>query len=192
MQGSAKSWQEVYAAAPSQDDYTNLEDNNPWPWGIIKDSSVLKERWDIAAMLCILYSAAVVPVRICFGAESEGFLWFFETSISLFFVADLVVSFNTAYMLDDGRWATDRGQIAQRYMRGWFWIDAPSSVPVELIDLAFEHQGSKGPSALPAFRVLRMLRLVRMLRIVKVGYLLSRLEEHLEVRPLDVAGLDVP
>jgi hypothetical protein len=41
-----------------------------------------------------------------------------------------------ALLPQDERWVTDRGSIALHYLRGWFWIDAPSSLPIELIDLA--------------------------------------------------------
>jgi hypothetical protein len=46
-----------------------------------------------------------------------------------------------------------------RYLKGWFWLDAPASVPVELLDLVGET-----PSSLGFLRVLRMFRLVRLSR----------------------------
>ena len=61
---------------------------------------------------------------------------------------------------------TDRGKIAQRYLSGWFWIDAPSSVPVELIEF-FVHDPEK-TSTLRILRILRMFRLVRLLRLLKL------------------------
>ena len=37
-----------------------------------------KETWDMFVLVSILYSAIVIPVRICFSAEAEGNMWFFE------------------------------------------------------------------------------------------------------------------
>ena len=48
-----------------------------WPQGIIKPTASWKGRWDFVIMLLILYSAAVVPLRMAFSAEANGLLWDF-------------------------------------------------------------------------------------------------------------------
>jgi hypothetical protein len=161
----------------------------------IREDGHLKERFDVVVMLCIVYSAVVVPFRIAFRCEAQGWAWVLEVSMSLLFVADLVLTFNTAYTsVDGGELVTARGAIASRYIRGWFCIDALSSVPVELIELALSDSegGGVGASAyLPAFRLLRLLRLVRMLRLLKLGSYISRIEDQLDInlRPLKVIEL---
>ena len=37
-------------------------------------------------------------------------------------------------MLEDGQWVVHRPAIAANYLRGWFWVDFPSSLPVEIIE----------------------------------------------------------
>ena len=49
-------------------------------------------------------------------------------------MSDVFVSFNTAFLLD-GNWVFARDRIAQRYLMGWFWVDAPAAIPVEAIEL---------------------------------------------------------
>ena len=44
--------------------------------------------------------------------------WYFEVAMSLTFLTDLVVAFNTAYR-HAGMWITSRAQIAKRYLTGW-------------------------------------------------------------------------
>ena len=39
-----------------------------------------KEQWDLVVLVLILYSAAVVPVRVCFDADAKGALWFIEVT----------------------------------------------------------------------------------------------------------------
>ena len=163
-----------------EDTYQRLNDANEWPAFIFKETNPIKEKWDLVILGCILYSAMVVPFRICFRADAEGALWVMEACISLLFMVDLVLSFRTAYLVY-GEWVTDQRQIAKRYFSSWFWVDAPSSVPVEFIDLAFADSDSGSAGALATFRILRMLRLVRMLRLLKVGQYVARLEERLEV-----------
>ena len=73
-------------------------------------------------MLLILYSAAMVPVRVSFELDAEGNMWVFEVTASLIFICDLVLAFNTAYQ-EDGVWIYDRGHIARRYLLGWCAAD---------------------------------------------------------------------
>ena len=119
-----------------------------------------KETWDLVVLMFILYSAVMVPYRICFSADATGWIFVYEQVVTLVFLTDVIFNFNTAY-LDEEKWVLDRGLIAQRYVSGWFWIDAPSSVPVEMIDLL-----SKGDSS--SLGILRFLRLFRLLRLLKL------------------------
>ena len=104
-------------------------------------------------------------------------MWGVEAGMSLLFLVDLVLSFNTAYLVD-GEWVRDREKIARTYIKGWFWIDAPSSVPVEFIELLIA-DGDAG--SLAAFRVLRLARLVRLAKLLKIAEYVSRLEEEFDV-----------
>ena len=130
-------------------------------------------------MLLIIYSSVAVPVRFCFNAEAEGLAWVFEVCVSLLFLTDLLLSFGTAYD-EDGAWVHDRGKIASKYLRGWFWIDAPSSIPVELLELALEHS-DWSTAHLAVLRVLRLFRLIRLLRLLKLDAYMAKLEESFNV-----------
>ena len=160
-----------------------------WPPLLLKETAPIKERWDLVICLLIAYSAIIVPYRLCFDAEAKGALFVLEAGMSLVFMCDLVLSFNTAYLVG-GEWVSSREQIARRYLSGWFWIDAPSSLPVELIELCLPSSANDA-RALSAFRILRMLRMVRMLRLLKLATVVARLEEELEVslRPIRVLEL---
>lgn len=57
-----------------------------WPAGVIKETDPIKERWDGLIVLCILYSAVVVPWRLCFRAEALGGMWAFEAGMSVVFL----------------------------------------------------------------------------------------------------------
>ena len=60
------------------------------------------------------------------------------------------------------------------------WIDAPASLPVELIEVALPPD-MMNASSLALLRFLRMFRLVRLLRLLKIATYVTRLEELLEV-----------
>ena len=105
-----------------------------WPCNIISPTSTWKVQWDTFIMLLIIYASASVPVRVAFNVEPEGWVWVAEASMSIIFIVDIIFTFHTA-VLFEGEWVTAHGSIVGRYMRSWFWIDVPSSVPVELIEL---------------------------------------------------------
>lgn len=119
-----------------------------------------------------------MPVRLCFQIEAEGWWWLLEATISLVFLCDLALTFNTSY-IEDGEWVTSRSAIAKKYLSGGFWVDAPSSIPVELIELAMETMGSgNGGSSgvaqnLAAFRVLRILRILRVTRLLNLRFYIA-------------------
>ena len=132
-----------------------------------------KERWDLLILFCILYSAVVVPFRVAFDAQADGFLWYFEVTMTLVFLVDVVLSFSTViYDSFTGRWITSRKKIACRYMTGWFWVDGPSSVPVEIISLYVD------ADRLVVLRVLRVVRLLRLLKVLKVDEFIDALENY--------------
>ena len=122
-----------------------------------------KNQWDTIVLFLILYSCVVVPFRICFASEAKDFMWDFEVGIDFIFITDVFFNFNTAYQ-DATMWVIDRRMIAAKYLRGWFWIDAPSSIPVELIDLFQDFQG-QSTGNLTFVKLFRMFRLLRMLKV---------------------------
>jgi hypothetical protein len=89
------------------------------------------------------------------------------------------LNFNTAF-IRKGEWVSSRRAIAANYLSSWFWIDAPASCPVELLELALVAYRTD-MSALSFLRMLRVLRLVRLLRLLKLGHYLTRIEERFEV-----------
>ena len=138
-------------------------------------TEVWKERWDMLILVLILYSACAVPFRIGFASDAAGVVWLFEAGMTVLFLCDVYLSFRTAYYDNDEGWVTDRKLIARRYMRGWFWIDAPSSFPLELVELVTD-AGSLG-----MLRFLRTLRLFRLARLLKVDDLINQLTDSSDI-----------
>ena len=108
---------------------------------VFNPRSKWKETWDMGVLLFILYSAVVIPFRICFSAEAVGWMWDFEVFVSLFFIVDVIFNFNTSYNIED-KWVISRSRITMNYLSGWFWIDAPSSLPVELMTAFMDNESS--------------------------------------------------
>jgi len=145
-----------------------------------------KQIWDRLIMAVVVYSSIVVPLRVCFPlATPVGAVYYLEACIALLFAADLAVSFNTAYA-DGGAWVRSRELIGKRYLSGWFWVDAPAAIPLELIEMAQDYialrmalpEDEDTTEPLAMLRVLRIFRLVRLLRLFRVD--LGLFKDHLE------------
>ena len=65
--------------------------------GLIMPVGTWKEKWDLLILVLILYSAVVVPVRVCFDEDAQGFMWVFEVSMTFGFITDMYFTFNTIY-----------------------------------------------------------------------------------------------
>lgn len=94
--------------------------------GVINPKSQWKETWDIGIMLLILYSATVVPFRICFSAEAEGYVWDFEVFTSIVFLIDVCFTFNTSFFIDD-KMVVSRRRITMRYLSGASRVLSPTA-----------------------------------------------------------------
>ena len=142
-------------------------------------------------MLCfVMYTSVMDPFRLAFAVQAKGAWLLVELTASIIFVTDFGLSWNTAFLNDEGYWIVHRPSIARNYARGWMWIDLPSSIPLELIPLI---TGDDEPPAglLKMLRVLRILRLARAVRLLKLDSMLNALAEqvHLNLRVVSIFRL---
>ena len=142
-----------------------------------------KLRWDLVMLVLILYSVVAVPFQLGMSHEAVDGWWYLESIISLMFIADTATTFRTA-CADGDKLIIDPVIIRERYLRGWFAIDALSSIPVEIIDaiMKLSSPGEGGPNrSVRLLRALRLARLLRLLRLLKVGKYLETLDEQMKV-----------
>ena len=144
--------------------------------GVFVPTDRWKEGWDMIVLVLIIYSAIFVPYRICFSAHAVGYWFYFEQAQTALFLIDVIFNFNTSFQEED-RWVTSRAMIAGRYLQGWFWIDFPASVPIELLDYFAGAQSEQWGM----LRFLRLFRLLRLLRLLKMGEYVADLEDKFEV-----------
>ena len=144
--------------------------------------------WDFVLLTFIMYSCVVVPFRLGMNHAAEGEWWNFEVAITVFFITDLVLTFRVAVAEGD-ELIIDKASIRRVYMQFWFWVDASSSFPVEVFELAAklaDADGSGGNhrnrwqlSMLKLLRAMRLLRLLRLLKVFKLKIYMQIIEERL-------------
>ena len=137
---------------------------------IIPSGNKYKIAWDMWVLLLLLFISLVVPVRLAF-VEEDSIRWILIYSITdTCFLIDIILTFNTS-ISDEKRVyeLTDKREIARRYLRGWFWIDTISIIPLDFMMLA----DSNNATILARFaKIGKLYKLIRMIRLAKVLKLL--------------------
>ena len=103
-------------------------------------------------------------------------------------IIDLCLNFRTAVWLPNGQLQVDPKEIARLYLRGWFFIDLISCLPIQYIGLIITcAQGTcagSGPAAnSKAVKILRLLRLGKLLRLARLQRLLRKWEDAIDITP---------
>jgi hypothetical protein len=153
---------------------------------MVDPNSMLKTAWNVLMLILVVFQSVVVPVRIAFEDETP-LNWLVADYIQdVFFLVDVLINFNTALINDKGELVTARKTIARVYLKGWFWIDFLSVVPITLIfEQDLESGGSSNASRFVKLaklpRIYRILRVVKMIKIFKTSKALQLWYESIQI-----------
>ena len=167
------------------------EDEKQRAFCVLAPDAPFRLNWDFVMLVLILYNVFVVPFGISFDFElPPDHPWFwFEMVFDLLFLFDcFFINFNTAVMTDSG-FSYDRATIAKAYLSGWFWIDFPSSIPLDVgfkLTAYARGETNSNSSTVRAFKLIRMARLLKLVRLMKAAKIFKVFEEELDV---NVSGL---
>lgn len=126
--------------------------------------------WDVVVGLLVLYVSIAVPIEIGFDLQRNAARRAASIFITIIFGMDIVVNFFTVYV-DKERQELElnRVRIAQRYLSFWFWIDAASTLPFDLI-ITSSGKDSR-TQTLRFVRILRLARVAKLSRLFNLDYL---------------------
>ena len=113
-------------------------------------------------MLLLLYVAFGVPYRLGFTHPVilwSGWFWF-DAFTDAYFVADIFVSFRTAFYNVHGELVVDSALVKRNYLQTWFPVDIAACLPFHYINFAFESEGDSSTRIIKLLRMLRLLKLV--------------------------------
>jgi hypothetical protein len=108
----------------------------------------------------VLYSAATVPLDICFKYTKTLGAVVVDVFVDIFFICDLVLNFRTAFIRFDGTYEIDPAAVRRHYLRSWFSVDLLASIPFDRLALT-EEIGVLALAKMP--RLLRLSRLLKKL-----------------------------
>lgn len=146
--------------------------------------------WDLFVIGLVVSDSMVLPFQLAYKDDTDMFdvAWLWTTTV--FFAADIALSFLTAYVAGgdehgarQGALITNKRRIAHNYFLTWFVIDVISTIPwgvffAEFFGVGASNAGQVAKST-KLMKFLRFLRLVRMARLAKLSAMWERVEASL-------------
>ena len=133
--------------------------------GFIHPESRFKILWEVYLLIVTVAVTIVAPLMVVFEKEITPRLLIFDILVTITFTADIVINFNTAFILRR-QLIADRRRIAARYLKNWFFWDLIATLPLTWFFSPGRYAGVN--------RVLRFFRLARLLKLFGSSRTLGR------------------
>lgn len=139
--------------------------------GLLHPNSPFKMLWNPLISLALIYTASIMPFRVGFAEEIYWDLYaVLDLVMDGLFGIDIVVTFISAEVKEDGTLEKNRRIIAKKYLKGWFLIDLLAFIPFDLINYALGNRSDESSTSNynNLARLLRLPRLYKLLRIFRI------------------------
>eukprot|EP00795_Rhopilema_esculentum_P014724 gene14724-5824_t len=147
---------------------------------VIHPMSDFRFYWDMIIVVILFVQIFVLPVSIAFYSGDFSVAWLCINGISdTIFIFDIIFNFHTGIPDHENEHLTilDKRIIRRRYLKGWFFLDLCSSLPLEYVFLIIEST-DRSTAIVKASRGFKILKLVKMLTLLKL-FRLSRLVRYI-------------
>lgn len=148
--------------------------------GVMHPAGAFRRNWDLILALAVLYCACAVPISASFNDDlpynGKWCLIVMDWMADVFFVCDIIVNFNTAYVNQYSEVVFSRWQIFLHYSKGWFAVDFFSTFPFHLLPDSVMGDAATLPKLL---RLLRLFRLIKLLKLLKLANVVREMESEL-------------
>ena len=132
--------------------------------------------WNLISIPLLLYIVIFIPYFLVFNISIFVFNTF-EKMIDVYFIFDILVNFNTAYLANEYRYETRRTKIAKKYLKTYFIIDLLTSIPISWImegtgrNVSFNKllRIAKLPKLMQTSKASKFLKLSYILKALKLG-----------------------
>ena len=118
-------------------------------------------------MILATWNAFTLPIELAFEPEvsKSTFNTILNSLIDLIFCIDILIVFRTITTGEDGEAVTDQKTIAIKYLKGSFWVDLLSTVPLDSLAGLFLNETTA--VRFKIFGCLKLIRIVRLNRIIR-------------------------
>jgi len=142
------------------------------PIPLIHPDSRFKVLWEFYVLFITIAATIIAPLIVVFKIPISSNLIALDALITLTFIADIVIQFNTSYSVRHKQ-ISDRKSIAMRYIKGWFILDLFATIPWAFIT----------SRQLILSRIFRFFRLNRLLKLFGSSKTLRRARQLSFVNP---------
>lgn len=153
------------------------------PFYILLPHSSFRSVWDFYIGILLLYVGAFIPYRLSYLGELKGFMKSLEIFVDISFGIDIILNFVTAYETADGRLEVRMKKIAERYVKGYFFLDLIATFPFEWAIRTMQAQQVSGVnhvsklSKMPKlFKIIKMTRFLKILRVYRLTRFIREVE----------------
>eukprot|EP00929_Paragymnodinium_shiwhaense_P059838 TRINITY_DN29938_c0_g1_i1.p1 TRINITY_DN29938_c0_g1~~TRINITY_DN29938_c0_g1_i1.p1 ORF type:complete len:620 (+),score=132.78 TRINITY_DN29938_c0_g1_i1:112-1971(+) len=159
----------------SEERHEQSRETFTWRMLQLNPSSVKRGLWDILSLMLVLYDLVMVPLEV-FEPEETEYANVVRWIARVFWSCDMVMSFLTGYMTQEGFLEMQPQRIVRRYLTTWFFFDA-ALVSSDWMDTILGGGESLGYAQITrssrSSRIIRMIRLLRIARMSQVAKLCS-------------------
>jgi hypothetical protein len=136
---------------------------------VIREDNKVKFAWDVLVLGCVVYVAFVMPYRLAFNLPDSQQPWkaLNQVTNGAFAIDILLTFFSEVHNDEDNTTISNLREIALIYLKGWFWFDLITVVPLDWALTRFQ-RFSHLQSTVRVFRIARIYKLVRLLRISRL------------------------
>lgn len=95
-------------------------------------SGVNRRIFDVILSILVMWTLYSVPLVVAyeFRVDPGSTLWILDLCVDVVFFCEIIANFRTGVLRDaTSEPCYDACFVAQSYLRGWFWIDAISTIP---------------------------------------------------------------
>ena len=90
--------------------------------------------WDLFIVVLLILVCLIIPIRLAFSNDETTSWLMFYVITDLLFLTDIILTFFSAVSDDKLVYEiTNKKEIARKYLKGWFWIDFVSILPLDLL-----------------------------------------------------------
>lgn len=144
------------------------------PKWVIPANNRFKIVFDLFIMVCLMFTATVVPYRLAFTDEDPPGWTAAYVFVDLLFLADIILTFFTSYTEEAVAGDIEvfnSKLIALHYIKSWFIFDVLSILPVDYIIVQSQANFN---SLLRFARFAKIYKIIRLFRMTKVFRLLKK------------------
>jgi hypothetical protein len=107
----------------------------------------------------LLYTFIITPYRLAFVEEDDLYWIMISAFVDFLFFVDIICNFFIAFYNKDDNLITEKKRIACNYLKGWFFIDTLSILPIQyMVSLDANYT-----------QLARLSRLPRLYKLLKMG-----------------------